>query len=473
MGGLRWLKNSFHKLICYIGEFSVKHKRWLVLIVTAITEIILVLIYSKDITEFTTGKEWTKLLITMTFGAPIAFFIWLFRNHDKQRNLAQKDRDLDQQKIILEQKDQDLNNQRRELELKENNTSWENLVKYQDIISDKKASETKKASAIFGLGEFYNNIDFQFARQVHTLLRNYLKEFWEKENIRLMAQENSTPEIPEYIKAIHEIIRKQSTKKLNDKNFFHKENELNLNSFNLRYANFNKVNLHGSILKDVNLCDANLTSANISEAELSNTNLSNAHIYFANIKKTIMKDSSLIGADFTESDLSETLLWNIDLSDSIFKGSNFSSATLTAVKLNAAFLRSTNFKKAQMTNVDFINAKLEDIKFCDMKLVGVAFNKASLFDVKFNRTCFGGDNGFTMTVDGTDFTDADLQIANFIAADLRLAINLSKAKIGVVTYCLDETALTQFPEGFNLNQKGLTEVDVNNNPIKSEPDKEK
>ena len=304
--------------------FLKKHHRWGIIIITAILEILFIIIFWSTFNTLLT-KEWTKPLITMLFAAPVAFWLWFFKNHDRQR---------------------DINHHERDLTLKENNDVWNNLVKFQDIINDKTASDAKKATAILGLGEFYNHKDFKFVRQVHTLFKVYLKEFW-KNNANIREYEtafhkNESINLPEYIKAIHEVIQRQSNEKLGDRNFFHQYNDLSFDRFQLQFANLDSTNLEEASFEYASLYCASLSNVNLNCANLQHITLNAANLEDTNLKEAQLQDAHLVEANLKNTDLTHANLYAADLSGTNLIGAKLlvcggpSNEPLQGIKLHGA-----------------------------------------------------------------------------------------------------------------------------------------
>ena len=357
-----------------------KHYRWIIILTTAILEIIFVIRYS-DILDILLIKEWTKPIITILFAAPVAFWLWLFKNYDKQKDLKQKDKDLAQHE--------------RDLVLKEKNDLWDNLVKFQDIVDDKNTSDAKKTTAILGLGEFYNHKFLKYLRQVHTIFKIYLKEFWAGKKISNEYEFQEHPEyiknIPEYIKTIYEIIRKQSFKTRSNKNLFHRDNEiLDFSDFRFQGANLSKINLAYADLRRVDFSAADLSYANMENTYCENTIFP---IKMINVKLNNAKliNVRLINANLGKANLANAYLHNVDLS----------CVDLGGAKLNNAELINSNLSNVRLIAADLVGSKLMRTKnLTSAILKGATYCKDVGFVTQFPK-------GFDPKAYGMQLVDKD------------------------------------------------------------------
>lgn len=371
---------AYTETIKALKEVIKKHYRWIIILVTAIFEIVFIIKYS-DTLDILLVKEWTKPIITIVFAAPVAFWLWLFKNHDKKKDLIQKDKDLPHHE--------------RDLVLKEKNDLWDNLVKFQDIVDDKNTSVAKKTTAILGLGEFYNHKFLKYLRQVHTIFKIYLKEFWSEKKIINQYEFLEHPEyitnIPEYIKAIYEIIRKQSFKMRNDKNLFHRDNGfLDFSDFCLQGANLSEINLAYTDLRRVDFSAANLSYANMRSAYCENVVFP---IKMINVKLEHSKiiNASLINAHLGKANLASAYLNNVDLS----------CADLGGAKLTNAELIDSNLSNVRLVMADLIGAKLMHTKnLTNAILKGAKYCKEAGFITQFPK-------GFNPETYGMQLVDKD------------------------------------------------------------------
>lgn len=303
----------------YVNPISaVLEYRGTTIVVVALFEIFIFWFIRDWLTSFTTGNSWSKPLLSMIFAAPVAFFLWKFRNHDKTKELQ---------------------HQKGELDLKENGDVWDRLVKFQNIISDKNASVTLKVTAIQGLGEFYKHKIFQFVQQVHQLFKTYLDIFWRDEESDPQSVEYTSP--PAWLMTIGDVIRQQSFQKKNS--FFNQDNKLSLIGFKLQYAKLYYINFTNADLRHVNFMQANLSNANFTDAKLNN-----AQFYCANLTNTNLEGADLTGTKLNSVKFNNSNLRNANFTDALLLGSDLRKAKNleTAIFKGAKFCYEEGFDNA-------------------------------------------------------------------------------------------------------------------------------
>lgn len=139
----------------------------------------------------------------------------------------------------------------------------------------------------------------------------------------------------------------------------------------------------GESLESLDLSDLDLSGFDFSGKKLANTKFDRA-----NLKKCRMRGADLTGASFEGADLGET-----DLEDAVLERANLVSAKLAGANLRRAFVTDANFTT------------------CDARRV--AFDEASGQRTIFSRARLDGASALSVKLDTADFTEAQLDGANF------------------------------------------------------------
>ncbi|MFA6715295.1 MAG: pentapeptide repeat-containing protein [Victivallaceae bacterium] len=388
-----------------------KIPRGLILISIVLVEMVVLYYFWDRIEGFITKgtrPQWLKDLLPLFVVAIPAFLLWHWRDIDKKevlaqgkqnlgqkdRDLEQKDRDLEQKDRDLEQKDRDLEQKDRDLNLKEENNFWDNFIKYQKMAEDKanEHSNATRAAAIYALGEYYGREGTKFPLQVHIFFKNFLDDFWDKQEIYheylelckeytltgvmwddilekglvkrkayiaklrdydsqkdpliVAANKIKDMKLPEYIKAVHEVIQDKSNEiQLNNKNLFHYDNKLSLQGFNLVNAVLCRANFTGANLRDADLTGANLALVNLTGAVLEMANFSCSYADKINLCQAVFSGIRLNGARITNAILIGTYFSSekhLHMAD--FKYAKYSNIT--------KFPEDFNPEKYEMVNID-------------------------------------------------------------------------------------------------------------------------
>jgi uncharacterized protein YjbI with pentapeptide repeats/DNA-binding XRE family transcriptional regulator len=150
------------------------------------------------------------------------------------------------------------------------------------------------------------------------------------------------------------------------------ENCLDLNGFNLDYANLAEIEGSMISLDDASLIKANLTQAklshtsfnraNLREATLEGSELSEIHLDYANLYKV-----NLTGAEIQNSWLREANLEAADLQHTKITDTYFTKSRLVSVNLQGAILQFCDF-----TEVNFNEASLENVTMLDCTIYGIS-----------------------------------------------------------------------------------------------------
>lgn len=151
----------------------------------------------------------------------------------------------------------------------------------------------------------------------------------------------------------------------------------NLRGFNLCKADFNKVDLEGSILSGANLSEAQLNGAVLSEAKIFGANLRRANLRGSKIQGAELIQADLLGAELIGADLSRANLCGAVLIRAYLMSSNLSRADISEANIRGAMLNSANFREANLKGTDLrgtklIKTDLSNSLFTGVKLYGTA-----------------------------------------------------------------------------------------------------
>ena len=362
--------------------------RGLILIYVVLIEILLLCIFWKEIETFiTTSKriEWLKGLLPILMAAVPAYLLWHWRDMDKKEALDQGRHDLMQKERDLEQKERDI-------KLKEDDATWSNFIKYQKMAEneDNKNSESIRTAAIFALGEYYGREGTKFPRQVHVFFKKFLSDFWNKQEIyteyleilkkyshsgalydSIRSQKDHLAylnydikekpltmaidkvkkiKLPEYINAVHEIIREKSNEvRLNNKSLFHRDNKLSFEEFNLTNAVLSRANFSESNFRWADLTGANLFGVNFAHTVCEGANFNGTYLSEANLTYTVF-DVRLNDAVMTGAILTGTYICNSNL--------NLADCNNAKYDNNTKFNKGVCPRKIGMINVDELENKV-------------------------------------------------------------------------------------------------------------------
>jgi uncharacterized protein YjbI with pentapeptide repeats len=348
--------------------------------------------YIEDFISDDKRVEWLKGLLPILVAAIPAYLIWSWRDTNRLQELA---------------------HQADELELKENNDAWENFIKFQKIAEDKKCEHSAgtRATAIFALGEYYDREGTKFPRQVHAFFKNFLDEFWDKQEayhdflgnykyyddilVKSIHGLGNTPwgeiaierkkyltciekleevNIPEYIKAVHEVIADKSYNEINGKNIFHKMNNLSLERFNLSFANLRQINLNKARLYEVNLVGADLSSASFRKAELVHSNLTHANLLGSDLSGAVLQHANFSRTCLVSANLSNTNSIGIDIYGVNLMNANLFGAFMPYANLSYSNIHVANLNCSYLEKADLSHSNIDETKlyYSNLKRVNLS-----------------------------------------------------------------------------------------------------
>jgi hypothetical protein len=109
--------------------------------------------------------------------------------------------------------------------------------------------------------------------------------------------------------------------------------EAGLSGRDFRFADFIRVDLHGSSLRGANLSGAALVGAKLRRADLMSVDFRNANLRGANLNRSDLVDADLRRANFTGADLSGSNLYLADLYGTNLQAADLNGANLTGAKV--------------------------------------------------------------------------------------------------------------------------------------------
>lgn len=181
---------------------------------------------------------------------------------------------------------------------------------------------------------------------------------------------------------------------------------LNLSGRDLRFANLDKSDLTGVLLRQTRLQGASLMEATLDEAEMYNVNLQGA-----NLKRAKLNGAILNGAH---------------LEEAILEDAKMEGAVLGKASLDGADLTWANLKCAEMAGASFIGAILQKAILQHSTADWSVFRAADLTGVDLKSSHLRGADFFGADLNKSNFydailVDADLSATNMEGSDLRKA----------------------------------------------------
>ena len=156
----------------------------------------------------------------------------------------------------------------------------------------------------------------------------------------------------------------------------------NLSRVDLSEADLSRADLSEADLSRANLSKADLSRANLSEVDLSNAILIKVNLFGANLSDTNLSGAKLLGADLSRADLSRA-----DLSGASLSRANLSDAKLSDAKLSNTYLSQVNLTGADLFNANLTNANLTNADLTGANFIGTWSLNTAIFD---HQTIFTG-----------------------------------------------------------------------------------
>jgi uncharacterized protein YjbI with pentapeptide repeats len=179
------------------------------------------------------------------------------------------------------------------------------------------------------------------------------------------------------------------------------------------------ADLSGTKLIGADLSGADLWQANLSEADLREANLSGADLREADFSGADLQEANLSGADLQEPDFSRSTR-SIDLSWKLQRA-NFSEKALWHISLTRS-LQGADFSGADLREADLSEADLRVADFSEANLVELdpsgGVLKADLSEADLREADFSGSLLREVNFSGATLREANFSEANLIGADL-------------------------------------------------------
>jgi uncharacterized protein YjbI with pentapeptide repeats len=204
---------------------------------------------------------------------------------------------------------------------------------------------------------------------------------------------------------------------------------LNLRGRDLRFARFDRTDLHQADMTGANLDGASLVGADLrgvwmSCADLNALLLSDnrhaarcASARGANLSKARLAEAKMAGADLRSAKLEEARLEGAQLGHAILSGASLASARLDGADLSGAWLHGANFILASLQGADLSGAKLQAADFASASMQGASLSFAGLEGASLRDAELEGANLAMARLVGADLSGAKVQ-----GSDLRGAI---------------------------------------------------
>ena len=170
-------------------------------------------------------------------------------------------------------------------------------------------------------------------------------------------------------------------------------NTANLSGYDLRGADFTGAALFAVDLSGADLAGAKLRGADLSSASLAGTDL----------RATILSDAKLHRADLNGANLDKVEIYGVDIS----------GAKLIRASLREAHLIGADLSGSNLTDADLAGAKLDKTR-----LVGARLHRTNLRGVTLRQTVASGADFYKVDARGAVFTEAELDKAAMIEANL-------------------------------------------------------
>ncbi len=265
-----------------------RYFRLLIIFLVSVSEIaVIYYLYDFLISSENTSKKfnfdhlkWLGPTITMLVAAPVAFFIWSFRDMDKREDLKHAEMNIRQ-------------------------ADFHKIEEWASTDADTEAHVLQNAAIYQLLPYLKGEYGDRYIRPSMEIYRSLLSSWRWDEIQKELAENGESLQIdkPPYINVLHTIIRQEFE-------FFRKFHEHPI------CKNSNWVPLDGIDLKA-----ANLTDIDFGEANLKNADLRGANFNGADLSGALLDDAKLKGANLKNATYSE--IWSMNLNgQTILKNGN-------------------------------------------------------------------------------------------------------------------------------------------------------
>jgi uncharacterized protein YjbI with pentapeptide repeats len=204
---------------------------------------------------------------------------------------------------------------------------------------------------------------------------------------------------------------------------------LNLRGRDLRFARFDRTDLHQADMTGANLDGASLVGTDLRGVWMSCANLnalllSDSHragqcasARGTNLSKARLAEAKMVGVDMRSAKLDEARLEGAQLGHAILSGASFASARLEGADLSGAWLHGANFIVASLQGADLSGAKLEGADFTSATMQGASLALAGLEGASLRDAELEGANLAMGRLAGADLSGAKMQ-----GSDMRGAV---------------------------------------------------
>ncbi len=214
----------------------------------------------------------------------------------------------------------------------------------------------------------------------------------------------------------------------------------NLIDANLKGARLAGANLSGAILMEANLSQADLSDANLSKAVLSSARAPGANLRRATLDMALLHEMDLEGATLAQAKCQMLVLSGSDLTGADLRGCDFFKAIA-----EGAILERADFTEAKLVICAFTRARAEGVTLAKAFLPNTSFADSDLRGAKLSGVRGEGTNWSRAILEKADFSFAALPAAHFMeakAADARfLAADLRRSEL--YRACLDRADFRQ------------------------------
>ena len=352
--------------------------RVLIIAFVAFIEMSLLLCFYEEIIHFIDDKRlanisWLSAPVTMFIAAPVAYFIWIFRNADKKRDQEHVEENIRQ-------------------------SDFHQLEQWATDDNEKKSLQTAAICQLLPYlkGEYGE----RFIRPAMEIYRSVLSS-WKLtssetniafSSIRHSIDQGERVQIPNAISAIHDIFIQELDffKSLHNIKISTHKNWIPLRRINLKCIPYeNHTDFSGINLLEADLSFSICTGANFSGANLKITNFNCSNFCFANFRYAILESTNFRGAELCQSD---------------FRNANFKLTKFELTRLTQSDFRNTNlgrvlFYKTNLKDVDFTGATFKNVVICtdnpfsekysvDERIFNAYFEEAILEGAKFQNAFF-------------------------------------------------------------------------------------
>jgi uncharacterized protein YjbI with pentapeptide repeats len=209
---------------------------------------------------------------------------------------------------------------------------------------------------------------------------------------------------------------------------------LNLRGRDLRFARFDRTDLHQADMTGANLDGASLVGTDLrgvwmSCADLNALLLSDsrragrcASARGANLSKARLAEANMAGVDLRLAKLDEARLEGALLGHAVLSGASFASARLDGADLSGAWLHGANFIVASLQGADLSGAKLEGADFTSAAMQGASLALAGLEAASLRDAELEGVNLAMARLAGADLSGAKLQGSDMRGANVWRAL---------------------------------------------------